>query len=516
MKETFFHDDPLRQFKNESRTSWTRKLVMGLQYLLPILEWGPHYGLELLKHDFNSSPENGHSRYGRVKISNGFYGGNNIWVGKCRFECCSAVDVRSDGKPDGDGCGSCGDCFTAHRYIEQLSPGLNPLSNTYGICVIVHLNCRQNWHSNRYRLSRLEDDKRGIVVCKSFAMSKNYHIDANKEMIAFGMMNILGSFTSCYPTSGSLSQSAANVNAGGKTAASNIVTALAVLFTLVFLTPRFQYTPIAVLSSIIMATIMGIVDYEAAIHMWRVDKLDFEVCTVAYVAEEQDNLKSEGKPGLRFLILDMGVAVGNIDTSGINMFEELKKNTGLFLANPRGEVIEKLNKSKLIEAIGQKRIYLTVGDAVEACNSMLYASKPKQLAIESDYSLIRCEDRGCSEIVQIVDSVFVVVFVIAIEFRRLTSPLSSILANPSSSASTHQTNHGLTEPVRDGEADDGENGRWGQQRMEDGDDGGWRTARMEEDELIPFMAEEVEHRSTPISATSGPPSLGSTTAGRTT
>lgn len=56
MKETFFHDDPLRQFKNESRTSWTRKLVMGLQYLLPILEWGPHYGLELLKHDFNSSP----------------------------------------------------------------------------------------------------------------------------------------------------------------------------------------------------------------------------------------------------------------------------------------------------------------------------------------------------------------------------------------------------------------------------------------------------------------------------
>lgn len=49
---------------------------------------------------------------------------------------------------------------------------------------------------------------------------------------------------------------------------------------------------------------------------------------------------------------------------------------------------EKLNKSKLIEAIGQKRIYLTVGDAVEACNSMLYASKPKQLAIESDYSLI--------------------------------------------------------------------------------------------------------------------------------
>jgi sulfate transporter 3 len=31
-------------------------------------------------------------------------------------------------------------------------------------------------------------------------MFKNYHIDGNKEMIAFGMMNIAGSFSSCYLT----------------------------------------------------------------------------------------------------------------------------------------------------------------------------------------------------------------------------------------------------------------------------------------------------------------------------
>jgi len=33
-------------------------------------------------------------------------------------------------------------------------------------------------------------------------MFKNYNIDGNKEMIAFGMMNIVGSFTSCYLTTG--------------------------------------------------------------------------------------------------------------------------------------------------------------------------------------------------------------------------------------------------------------------------------------------------------------------------
>lgn len=46
------------------------------------------------------------------------------------------------------------------------------------------------------------------------------------------------------------------------------------------------------------------------------------------------------------------------------------------LANPGGEVIKKLNKSKFIENIGQEWIYLTVGEAVGACNYMLHTCKP--------------------------------------------------------------------------------------------------------------------------------------------
>lgn len=42
----------------------------------------------------------------------------------------------------------------------------------------------------------------GVAVGRSFAMFKNYHIDGNKEMVAFGMMNIAGSCTSCYLTTG--------------------------------------------------------------------------------------------------------------------------------------------------------------------------------------------------------------------------------------------------------------------------------------------------------------------------
>lgn len=47
------------------------------------------------------------------------------------------------------------------------------------------------------------------------------------------------------------------------------------------------------------------------------------------------------------------------------------------MANPGGEVMKKLNKAKFIENTGQEWIYLTVGEAVGACNFMLHTSKPK-------------------------------------------------------------------------------------------------------------------------------------------
>ena len=74
-----------------------------------------------------------------------------------------------------------------------------------------------------------------------------------------------------------------NFNAGCKTAVSNIVMAMAVMVTLLLLTPLFHYTPLVVLSSIIIAAMLGLIDYEAAIHLWQVDKVDFCVCMGAYL-----------------------------------------------------------------------------------------------------------------------------------------------------------------------------------------------------------------------------------------
>lgn len=84
------------------------------------------------------------------------------------------------------------------------------------------------------------------------------------------------------PLAGSFSRSAVNYMAGCQTAASNIVMSIVVFLTLQFMTPLFEYTPNAILSSIIISAVIGLIDYEAAILIWKIDKFDFIACMGAF------------------------------------------------------------------------------------------------------------------------------------------------------------------------------------------------------------------------------------------
>ncbi|CAK9144386.1 unnamed protein product [Ilex paraguariensis] len=119
----------------------------------------------------------------------------------------------------------------------------------------------ENWACHWHHLPQC------IAVGRTFAALKNYQVDGNKEMIAIGLMNIVGSSTSCYVTTSAFSRSTVNHNAGAKTAVSNIIMGVTVMVTLLFLMPLFQYTPNVVLGAIIVTTVVGLIDLLAAYHI---------------------------------------------------------------------------------------------------------------------------------------------------------------------------------------------------------------------------------------------------------
>ncbi|XP_009403141.2 probable sulfate transporter 3.3 [Musa acuminata AAA Group] len=183
----------------------------------------------------------------------------------------------------------------------------------------------------------------GIASGRTFASLRSYKVDGNKEMMAIGLMNVVGSCTSCYVSTGAFSRSAVNHNAGCKTAMSNVVMATTVMVTLLLLMPLFAYTPNVVLAAIIIAAVVGLVDVPAACNIWKLDKVDFLVCLssflgVVFVSVQQGLAIAIGLSTFRILLQitrPKMIAVGNIPGTSIyrdmHQYEEAKGVPGFLI-----------------------------------------------------------------------------------------------------------------------------------------------------------------------------------------
>jgi sodium-independent sulfate anion transporter 11 len=111
-----------------------------------------------------------------------------------------------------------------------------------------------------------------IAVLGNVAISKAFGgsgIDATKELVALSLSNVLGSFVSSIPVTGSFSRSAVNHASGVRTPIGGIYTGLLVLLALGILTPYFQYIPRAALSAVIISAVIFMIEYEVVRPLWK-------------------------------------------------------------------------------------------------------------------------------------------------------------------------------------------------------------------------------------------------------
>ena len=123
-----------------------------------------------------------------------------------------------------------------------------------------------------------------ISIAKAIAARTKQRLDPNQELIGQGLANIAGSLTQSFPTSGSFSRSAVNIDAGAKTGLSSVFTGIVVLIALLFLTPLLYHLPQAVLAAIIMMAVSGLINFKAIAHAWHAHRHDGIAAVVTFVA----------------------------------------------------------------------------------------------------------------------------------------------------------------------------------------------------------------------------------------
>ncbi|WP_435314650.1 SulP family inorganic anion transporter [Cellulophaga fucicola] len=130
-------------------------------------------------------------------------------------------------------------------------------------------------------------------------------IDANKELIAIGSSNMVGSFFRSFPVTASFSRSAINYEAGAKTNLASLFSVVMVVVVLLFLTPLFFYLPNAVLASIIMVSVFGLIDLSYPKELWVHRKDEFLVLLATFICTIFIGIKEGILVGVLFSLLLM-------------------------------------------------------------------------------------------------------------------------------------------------------------------------------------------------------------------
>ncbi|KAF7127537.1 hypothetical protein RHSIM_Rhsim11G0135700 [Rhododendron simsii] len=454
LKETFFHDEPLRPFKDQPKS---RKLVLGLQALFPILEWGRDYNLSKFKGDLvagltiaslaipqdigyaklaNLDPQYalyssfvpplvyafmGSSRdvaigpvavvslllgtllqneidpsnkveYRRLAFTATFFAGiTQVTLGVLRLGFL--IDFLSHAAIVGFMAGAAITIglqqlkgflgiktFTRKTDIVSVMhsvwtavhhggkknrkwfwvPAIAPLisvivatffvfithADKHGVQIVNHIkkgvnpaSANQIYFTGGYLLKGFRIGvvagmialTESIAIGRTFAAIKDYQLDGNKEMVALGTMNVIGSMTSCYVATGSFSRSAVNFMAGCNTAVSNIVMSCVLLLTLLVITPLFKYTPNAVIASIIISAVIGLIDIQAVILIWKIDKLDFIACMGAFF-------------GVVFVSVEIGLLIAVVISFAKILLQVTRPRTALLGKLPRTSVYRNINQ----------------------------------------------------------------------------------------------------------------------------------------------------------------------------
>jgi SulP family sulfate permease len=135
--------------------------------------------------------------------------------------------------------------------------------------------------------------------------NKEETIDANQELVALGTSNIVGSFFQAYPVTASFSRSAISNDVGGRTNLYAIFSVLMVVITLLFLTPMFYYLPNAILASIIMVSVYGLIDFQYPVRLWKFRKDEFVVLQLTFLLTLFIGIKEGVLIGVLFSLLLM-------------------------------------------------------------------------------------------------------------------------------------------------------------------------------------------------------------------
>jgi sulfate permease, SulP family len=99
-----------------------------------------------------------------------------------------------------------------------------------------------------------------VSIAQALAKRRNEALNGNQEFLGQGLANVVGSFFSSYPASGSFNRSGVNVAAGAITPFSAIMASVFLVAILLFVAPLARFLPLAAVAAILFLVAWNLID----------------------------------------------------------------------------------------------------------------------------------------------------------------------------------------------------------------------------------------------------------------
>jgi SulP family sulfate permease len=213
-----------------------------------------------------------------------------------------------------------------------------------------------------------------ISIGKSIEAKHNdYKIKPNKELIALGFGNMVGSFFQTYPATAGFARTAVNDQSGAKTPLASLFAALIIALCLLFLTPAFYFLPKSVLAAIIIVAAYGLLDFSMPKNLLNYNLKDLIILNSTLIIT-------------LFIGIKEGILVGIILSLAMLIYKSTKPHMAVLGQVPGTHFYRNVNRFK--EVIIDKNILIVRFDAqLYFANTAYFKDKLKEFEKEKGPSL---------------------------------------------------------------------------------------------------------------------------------
>jgi len=123
-----------------------------------------------------------------------------------------------------------------------------------------------------------------VSVGQTLAARRRQRLMPDQELVALGASNVSAALTGGFPVTGGFARSVVNFDAGARTPAAGVFTAMGIMLASLLLTPALYYLPQATLAATIIVAVLSLVDVGILKRTWTYSKADFAAVAVTLLA----------------------------------------------------------------------------------------------------------------------------------------------------------------------------------------------------------------------------------------